>query len=123
MLKCGLHKCTSSCHQLLDHSKVLCRTVLAQKCSNGHNQTWQCHAGAPPACSKRKRDRKEAVKKTQKALEEKLMRDEKIQKHLKEVTKIEEETEQITQNMKNARLDSDPCTKANGSCSSQGAGE
>lgn len=107
MLKCGLHKCTSSCHQLFDHSKVLCRTVLTQKCSNRHNQSWQCHAGAPPACSKCERDRKEAVKRTQRALEEKLKRDEKIQKHLKEVAKVEEEMEQITQSIKDARLDSE----------------
>lgn len=107
MLKCGLHKRTSSCQQLLDHSKVLCGAVLTQKCSNGHNQAWQCHAGAPPACSKCERDRKETVKRTQRALEEKLIRDEKTQNHLKEVAKIEEEIEQITQNMKNARLDSE----------------
>lgn len=107
ILKCGLHKCTSSCHQLLDHSKVLCRTVLTQKCSDGHNQSWQCHAGAPPACSKCERDRKEALKRTHRALEEKLKRDEKIQKHLKEVAKVEEEIEQITQGMKDARLDSE----------------
>lgn len=107
MLKCGLHNCTSSCHQLVDHSKILCRTVLNQKCIDGHNQSWQCHAGAPPACSKCERDRKEAVKRTQRALEEKLKRDEKIQKHQKEVARIEEEMEQITQSIKDARLDSE----------------
>ena len=107
MLNCGLHKCTSSCHQLFDHSKVLCRTVLTQKCVNGHNQSWQCHAGAPPACSKCERERKEMVKRTQRALEEKLKRDEKIQKHLKEVAKVEEEMDQITQSIKDARLDSE----------------
>jgi SpoVK/Ycf46/Vps4 family AAA+-type ATPase len=107
MLECGLHKCTSSCHQLLDHSRVLCKTILAQKCSNGHNQSWQCHAGAPPTCPKCERDRKEALKRTQRALEEKLRRDEKIQKHLKEVAKVEEEIEQITQSIKDARLDSE----------------
>ena len=107
MLKCDLHKCPSSCHQLLDHSKVLCTAVLTQKCSNGHNQSWQCHAGAPPACSKCERDRKEAVKRTQRALEEKLKRDEKIQNHLKEVAKVEEEIEQITQSIKDAHLDSE----------------
>lgn len=107
MLKCGLHKCTSSCHQLLDHSKILCRTVLTQKCVHGHNQSWQCHAGAPLECFKCERDRKEAAKKAQKALEEKLKRDEKIQKYLREVARIDEEMEQITQSIKDARLDSE----------------
>jgi hypothetical protein len=107
MLKCGLHKCPSSCHQLFDHSKVLCRIVLTQKCSKGHNQSWQCHASAPPVCVKCERDRKEGEKKTQRALEEKRKRDEKTQKHLKEVAKLEEEMEQIAQSMRDARLDSE----------------
>ena len=47
------------------------------------------------------------MKRTQRALEEKLKRDEKIQKHLKEVAKVEEEMEQITQSIKDARLDSE----------------
>ena len=105
MLKCGLHKCTSSCHQLFNHSRILCRTVLTQKCSNGHNQSWQCHAGAPPACSKCERDKKEAGKRALRALEEKQKREEKLQKHLKEVAKLDEEMEQITQSIKDARLD------------------
>ena len=107
MLNCGLHKCTSSCHQLLDHSKVLCRTVLTLKCINGHNQSWQCHSGAPPACSNCERDRKEAAKRAQRALEQKLKRDDIIQNHLKEVAKIEDEMEQITQSIKDAQLNSE----------------
>ncbi|KAK4983645.1 hypothetical protein LTR50_007102 [Elasticomyces elasticus] len=59
------------------------------------------------ACSKCEHDRKEAVKRAQRALEEKLIRDEKIRKHLKEVAKVEEEIEQITQSIKDARLDSE----------------
>ncbi|KAK4981137.1 hypothetical protein LTR28_004189 [Elasticomyces elasticus] len=47
------------------------------------------------------------VKRTQRALNEKLKRDEKIRKHLKEVAKVEEEIEQITQSIKDARLDSE----------------
>lgn len=107
MLKCGLHKCTSSCHQLSNHSRILCRSILTQKCSDGHSQQWQCHAGAPKTCQKCERDRKEAAKKAQRALEEKLKRDEKIQNHLKEVAKLDEEMEQITRGIEDARLDSE----------------
>jgi hypothetical protein len=107
MLKCGLHKCTSSCHQLFDHSKILCRVVLTQKCANGHNQSWQCHAGAPPICRKCEADKKQAAKKAQKDLEEKLKRDEKMQKHLKDVAKIDEEIERIALSMENLRLDNE----------------
>ena len=107
MLKCGLHKCPSSCHQLVNHSNVLCRAVLTQKCNNGHNQSWRCHAGAPAACATCEREKKEAAKKAQRAFEEKLKRDEKIQKHLKEVAKADEEIEQINQRIQDARLDSE----------------
>jgi DNA repair exonuclease SbcCD ATPase subunit len=53
------------------------------------------------------RERKETVKRAQRALEEKLKRDERIQKHLKEVAKVEEEIQQITQSMKDACLESE----------------
>lgn len=107
MLKCGLHKCTSSCHQVLDHSKVPCRKVMTKKCSNGHNQSWQCHAGPLPACSRCERDKKETIKRAQRALEEKQKRDEKDRKHREEVAKIDEEMERIAQNVRDARLDSE----------------
>lgn len=107
MLKCGLHKCTSSCHQLSDHSHIPCKVVLTQKCSNGHSQQWQCHAGVPNACPKCERDRKEAAKRALKALEEMQKRDEKIKNHLKEVAKLDEEMEKITRSMEDARLDSE----------------
>lgn len=107
MLKCGLHKCTSSCHQLTNHSKILCKVILTQKCSNGHNQQWKCHETAPKACQKCEHDRREAAKRAMRALQEKLKRDEKIQKHLKEVAKFDEEMEQITRSIEDARLDSE----------------
>ena len=107
MLKCGLHKCISSCHQLSNHSKILCKVILTQKCSNGHNQQWKCHESTPKACQKCERDRKDAAKRAQKALEEKQKRDEKIQRHVKEVAKLDEEMEQIIRSMEDARLDSE----------------
>ncbi|KAF3484283.1 NFX1-type zinc finger-containing protein 1 [Arthroderma uncinatum] len=105
MLKCGLHKCPSSCHQLFNHAKISCMAPLTQKCSNGHNQSWRCHQGAPPVCQKCERDRKDALKKAQKALDEKEKREEKNKRHLEEVAKVEEDIEQINQKMKEMRLD------------------
>lgn len=105
MLKCGLHKCTSSCHQLSDHSRFLCRSVMNKKCDKGHSQSWQCHAGAPPACSKCEREKKEAMKKAQRALEEKEKKDERSRKHLEEVARYDEEMERIAQSARDARLD------------------
>ena len=103
-LRCGLHKCTSSCHQLINHSKIRCKVVMTEKCPNNHSQSWQCYARAPPACRKCENDRKQAAKKAQKDLDEKLEREEKVQKHLKEVAKIEEEIAQITLSRETQRL-------------------
>lgn len=47
------------------------------------------------------------MKRAQRALKEKIKRDEKIRIHLEEVAKVEEEIEQITQSIKDARLDSE----------------
>jgi len=107
MLKCGLHKCPSSCHQLFDHTKILCKIVLTQKCSAGHKQSWRCHAGSPSSCSQCEREKKEAEKKVRRDFEEKQKRDEMIQKHLKEVAKIDEEIAKTVQSMKDARLNTE----------------
>lgn len=107
MLKCGLHKCSSSCHQLFDHSKILCKYPLTQKCTKGHNQSWLCHAGPLLACQKCENDRKQAEKRAQKDLDAKKRQAEKIQKHNKEIEKIEDEIQRLTQSMKDARLDSE----------------
>lgn len=107
MLKCGLHKCPSSCHQLYNHSKILCMFAMGQNCSNGHNQSWKCHRGAPPACFRCERERKEAEKRAQRALDEKLRQEERNQRHLKEVGKLEEDMERLNRGMRDARLESE----------------
>lgn len=80
---------------------------MTKKCDKGHNQSWQCHANAPPACSKCERDKKEAIKKAQRALEEQQQRDERIRKHQERIAKIDEEIERIAQSARDARLDSE----------------
>jgi hypothetical protein len=107
LLKCDLHKCPSSCHQLFDHSKLRCNVFMTQKCSNSHNQQWQCHAGAPPVCTKCENDRKQTEKKVQRDLDAKIKREAKVQKHLKELAKLDEQMAQITQSMEDLRLDNE----------------
>jgi hypothetical protein len=80
---------------------------MTQKCSNGHNQQWQCHAGAPPVCTKCENDRKQAEKKVQRDLDAKIKREAKLQKHLKELAKLDEQMAQITQSMEDLRLDNE----------------
>jgi DNA repair exonuclease SbcCD ATPase subunit len=80
---------------------------MTRKCSNGHNQQWQCHAGAPPVCTKCENDRKQAEKKVQRDLDAKIKREAKVQKHLKELAKLDEQMAQIAQSMEDLRLDNE----------------
>lgn len=81
--------------------------VLTQQCSNDHRPSWKCHKGAPQACSKCEHEKKEAEKRAQRALVEKLRREEKTKKHLREIAKIEEEIEQLTQISRDANLEAE----------------
>jgi len=107
LLKCGAHKCPSSCHQLINHSKIRCTAVLKQPCPKGHSQTWQCDQGAsaPVACQKCEHERKEADKRARKLAQDQQRRDAKAQKHLKDIAKIQEEIDNITQGTKDKILD------------------
>ncbi|KAK2742940.1 hypothetical protein FQN57_005070 [Myotisia sp. PD_48] len=104
-LKCGIHGCPSSCHQLYNHSKILCKVVLKQQCPNGHSQYWRCHTGAPQVCQKCERDKKQAVERAEKNLEEKLKLEAQAKAHLKEFSRIDAEIEQLHWETKEARLE------------------
>ncbi|KAH7348505.1 NFX1-type zinc finger-containing protein 1 [Rhexocercosporidium sp. MPI-PUGE-AT-0058] len=107
ILKCGIHKCPSSCHQIFDHSKMKCNAIMKQKCPSSHNQSWQCFQGTPKSCQTCERERKLAEKKAKKALEDQLRREEKKQKYLKEMAKLEEEIEKLSQAVHDTRLETE----------------
>jgi hypothetical protein len=56
MLSCGLHTCPLKCHQLYDHSEMLCQRIPEIKCPNGHTQSGKCQEIPPPVCLKCERD-------------------------------------------------------------------
>jgi hypothetical protein len=57
MLSCNVHPCPSKCHQLSDHSKVLCQQVLFGKCKAGvHKVSWKCHQGPRAKCTPCEKD-------------------------------------------------------------------
>ncbi|OQD90595.1 hypothetical protein PENANT_c001G07088 [Penicillium antarcticum] len=41
-LKCGVHKCTSRCHQLVDHSQMPCTKIVKWRCPRGHESSLPC---------------------------------------------------------------------------------
>ncbi|KAG4441429.1 hypothetical protein IFR05_003116 [Cadophora sp. M221] len=107
LLVCGIHECPSSCHQIFDHSKMKCNSIMKQKCPSGHNQSWACHHGTPKSCQTCERERKLAEKKARKNLEDQLRREEKKQKHLREMAKLEEEIEKLSQVVHDTRLETE----------------
>jgi hypothetical protein len=48
VLNCGLHKCPQYCHQLHDHSKMLCEGIIESKCAKGHKLSRKCHQSQSP---------------------------------------------------------------------------
>lgn len=54
MLVCGKHRCPDKCHQLVDHSKVLCLEKIDVQCSRKHQSQRQCwqQADRCPICER-----------------------------------------------------------------------
>ncbi|KAG2354583.1 P-loop containing nucleoside triphosphate hydrolase protein [Suillus spraguei] len=72
MLSCNVHPCPSKCHQLSDHSKVLCQQALFGKCMAGvHQVSWKCHQGPHMKCTPCEKDAKR--------IEKQLLRDAELQ--------------------------------------------
>lgn len=107
MLKCGVHECPSSCHQLFDHSKITCKAVLKRTCSNNHTETWRCFSPLSSECGRCRRERKETAKRESQRLEEQQRKNAAILKHQIEVSKIDEEIARITQKKRDAQLDAE----------------
>ncbi|KAJ5333870.1 uncharacterized protein N7506_007653 [Penicillium brevicompactum] len=41
-LKCGVHECKSRCHQIQDHSKMVCTKIVKIKCQRNHSSSLRC---------------------------------------------------------------------------------
>lgn len=104
MLICGIHKCPQRCHQLFDHSKTKCQSVLKDKCPKGHVKSWKCHETAPLSCHRCERDAKDLLIKQQKALEDQERRDKAEREHAKRMTQLDEELEVKRQVQRDAQL-------------------
>ena len=65
MLKCGIHRCPSKCHQLADHSRMPCQQVMTSNCAGPktHLQRWRCYDGPPLICTNCERERELTEKK------------------------------------------------------------
>lgn len=58
MLSCGLHRCPSKCHQIADHSRMACHTIVRSMCPAGHPCQRECKDPVKP-CSTCEREKRE----------------------------------------------------------------
>ena len=104
MLNCGTHSCQSKCHQLADHSKMLCQYVMTSNCPNSHAQTWKCHEKQPLVCRVCDREAKRAAEKQRKDFELQQKRDAEQQAHDEKMAKIRERLDVQIQAQKDLQL-------------------
>ncbi|TVY17684.1 NFX1-type zinc finger-containing protein [Lachnellula arida] len=104
-LSCGKHQCPSSCHQIVDHSKMKCQAQEQKKCSQGHKTSWCCSEGEPKSCHACERARKEAERKARKAIAEQAKQEEDARKHQEAVRKYDEQIEQLAAGAKRQKLE------------------
>ena len=76
-----MHRCPQHCHQLHDHSKMLCEHVLEYKCVKGHLQRYKCHTNQPGTCRTCEREDKRRQKELQAELEREAKRDQEQAEH------------------------------------------
>lgn len=94
-LNCGIHNCPSRCHQLYDHSKMDCKSVIESRCTKNHIQRTFCHQNLSSTCLTCQREYDEQLKEMQ----EKLLRQEALDKlkieHESKIAHIEKQIRQI----------------------------
>jgi len=103
-LSCGSHFCPSKCHQLYDHSKMLCEEKLSGLCDRGHKQLFKCHQGPPKSCKKCDQIEKADKKKQQLEYEAQQRKDSELQEHLRELAEIDAEIAKEVEARQAARL-------------------
>jgi hypothetical protein len=94
MLICGVHTCRRRCHDLGNHSKVLCTSLVAVRCSRGHDLVRACHEASKPECEQCIKLDQILVKKIQDDLKEKRRREKEEAEHRAELAKIDAEIEE-----------------------------
>ncbi|KAL6302615.1 P-loop containing nucleoside triphosphate hydrolase protein [Sparassis latifolia] len=104
LLNCNIHNCPSKCHQLYDHSKMRCESIMKDTCSKGHPLSWTCHEGRPPACKKCERETKLAEEKQRQAFALQRKREEDDRAHAAELKKLDEEIAQERQKLRDEQL-------------------
>ena len=104
ILQCGIHPCPERCHQLYDHSKILCFYQITSNCPVGHIKQWKCFQTPPLVCARCELDARVKARKQKREFEQQQRRDEEHRKHLEEIANLDEKIESERQELRDAQL-------------------
>ncbi|KAL2808249.1 P-loop containing nucleoside triphosphate hydrolase protein [Aspergillus granulosus] len=90
MLNCGLHECPQKCHQLSDHSKMMCLKILDWACSRGHKVTRPCFH-QQHICRYCDEEDKELERRRKRDMELDAKRESQQKAYIRELTQIQDE--------------------------------
>lgn len=89
-LNCGIHNCPQRCHQLYDHSKMDCQTIVESVCPRSHRVTRRCFK-AKSTCRKceAEDDEKERIKQRDHELD--MQREAKQKLYMQQLQEVQDE--------------------------------
>ena len=100
LLSCGLHLCPSRCHQIVDHSKMKCETIVHVACSKKHKLRRLCYQTQLP-CPKCEREARAQELKRQRDYQLERTREANQKKYEQELADIKDQTEHQRQVLRN----------------------
>ena len=101
LLNCGVHPCPQSCHQLQDHSKMQCKSIVTSQCVNNHKVSRKCHDIAAAVCKKCEAAKRAQEKRRQRDHQLDQERQAKQEAYLAQLVEIKEEIEHQQRLLKN----------------------
>jgi hypothetical protein len=101
LLNCGVHSCPHSCHQLQDHSKMPCESIVTSQCVKNHKITRKCHDKAAAICQKCEAAQRAQEKRRQRDHKLDQEREAKQQAYLARLVDIEDKIEHEKRLLKN----------------------
>ncbi|RMZ71440.1 ATPase AAA-type core [Pyrenophora seminiperda CCB06] len=103
MLKCGLHKCPQYCHNLSNHSKIACLTLIKSFCSQNHPMVRKCHEMA--GCRKCEEETRRKAKRRQRDLRLEQEREARQKAYADQLAELQAEIEHEKRLMKGEKDD------------------
>ncbi|KIX03284.1 uncharacterized protein Z518_06836 [Rhinocladiella mackenziei CBS 650.93] len=94
MLRCDVHVCPQRCHQVFDHSKMDCTSIVEKLCAKKHRYSWRCHRGPPKICPKCEREQQIENEKKRRDFELELRRQERQNQHARQLAELQQKIEE-----------------------------